>query len=490
MKTKPTFQWKYTAAGIAALTLLLSGCGQAVQNTASNNAATQVDANQDPNAATDIDTGGTKVNVVSAAGDVEVVPIEVMTPDSSAPARANNFVKAADMLNAQLEKENSKQRVKVNAIVKPLADEDFKQNFIFASKSGNASDIYATTFSNIGWMADGDYLLNLNGIEKEPVFQNQIQGYWDAVTWNKNIWGVIQDTEARPVYYWKPALKKLGWTDEQIVSLPDKVEKGEFTIDDMDKIAKDAVDKKIVQNGFVPTIGQSDLALLFYSHGVEMYDKDKAEYVLDKAHMTDTLKWLKGLLDNKVLTTSALGAPKDDNLKAMINGETMFMTAGVWDEAKWRTRGMEKTQGNVSTDYIMQNVGVMLMPPTEKGGKPVTVSGPWTYVVSKQTKSPELAKRLLTYVSAPELQKEHDKQSSHLPFTKEGLEMIKDDPWLSANSYLINYSKFIPNDPDQPKFGKIYTDAIKNIAGGKSPEETLSLMEEQMKLNLDKFTVK
>ncbi|SFJ40541.1 inositol-phosphate transport system substrate-binding protein [Paenibacillus sp. UNC496MF] len=488
MNIQPALHWKRAAAA-AAVTLLLSGCGQAVQNTAADNAR-QAESTQDPNAASDIDTGGTKVNVVSAADDAEVVPIEVMTPDSSAPARANNFVKAADMLNAQLEKENAKQRVKVNAVVKPLADDDFKQNFIFASKSGNAADIYATTFSNIGWMADGDYLLNLDGIEKEAVFRNQIPGYWDAVTWDKHIWGVIQDTEARPVYYWKPALKKLGWTDEQIAALPDKAEKGEITIADMDKIAKDAVDRKIVRNGFVPTTGQSDLALLYYSHGVEMYDKDKAEYVLDKAHMTDTLKWIKGLLDAKVLPAAALSAPKDDNLKAMINGETMFMVAGVWDEAKWRTRGMEKTQGNVSTDFIMQNIGVMLMPPAEKGGKPVTVSGPWTYVVSKQTKHPELAKRLLTYVSAPELQKEHDEQSSHLPFTKEGQALIKDDAWLSANSYLINYSRFIPNDPDQPKFAKIYTDAIKNIATGKSPEETVKWMEQQMKLNLDKFTVK
>jgi inositol-phosphate transport system substrate-binding protein len=299
--------WKYTAAIIAVLTLLLSGCGQAVQETANN--TKQVESGQNPNTASDIDTGGTKENIVQTTGDVEIVPIEVMTPDSSAPARANNFIKAADMLNAQLEKENAKQRVKVNAVVKPLADEDFKQNFIFASKSGNASDIYATTFSNIGWMADGDYLLNLDGIEKEDVFKNQIAGYWDAVTWDKSVWGVIQDTEARPVYFWKPALKKLGWTDEQIAELPGKVEKGEFTMGDMDKIAKDAVDQKIVQNGFVPTTGQSDLALLFYSHNVEMYDKEKAEYVLDKAHMTDTLQWIKQLLDSKVLPAAALAAP-------------------------------------------------------------------------------------------------------------------------------------------------------------------------------------
>ncbi|UVI29336.1 ABC transporter substrate-binding protein [Paenibacillus spongiae] len=469
-----------------ALTIVLSGCAK---TESTNTPASQVSKTENPNSAADMDKGGVKKNVVdtSGNGNIETINIKVMTPDVSAPARANNFIEAANSLNEKLEKENSKQRVQVEAIVKSVKDDEFKQQFIFASKSDNANDIYATGYSNIGWMANGDYLLPLTGIEKEPVFQNQMPGYWDAVSWNKQVWGVIQDTEARPIFFNKNVLKKLGWTDQQIADLPKKSENGEFTLADMTDLAKKAVDSKVVNSGLMLTAGGKDLPVIFFNHGTEVYDASQGKYVLDKSHLKTTFEYLNNAVSQGMLSKGFVSESKDDMLKTLINDEGLFLQAGVWDEAKWRTRGMHKVTGNVTSEYVMNNIGAMVMPVANKDQKPVTVSNPWVYVVSKDTKYPDLVKRLLVEVSAPKLQAEHGLQSSHIPFTKEGqqYETVKKDPWLNYVSYLTQYSKFMPNDPNEPKFEKIMKDATQNVVSGSmTTDEAVDWMGKQMKIDL------
>ncbi|MEF3309943.1 extracellular solute-binding protein [Paenibacillus sp. GYB004] len=420
-------------------------------------------------------------------GGVEIVTIEVMTRDASAPTRVTNFVEAAESLNKKLEEEGSKQRVKVEQIVKSMGEEEFDQHFIFASKSGNTADIYATGYSKVGWMADGDYLLPLEGIDQQKVFENLMPGYWDAVKWDNRIWGVIQDTEARPIFFNKNVLKKLGWTDDQIKSLPQKAENGEFTLAEMAELAQKAVDQKATGGGLLLTAGGKDLPIIFLNHGTEVYDAQAGKYVLDKAGLTDTFTFLSKAVNNGTMERSFLSTGKDDMLKAMINDDVLFLQAGIWDEAKWRTRGMHNKLGNVTSEYVMDNIGVMVMPTAKKGMKPVTVSNPWVYVVPKKTKHPELVTRLLVEVSSPKLQAEHGVQTSHIPFTKEGQEYdtVKQNAWLNYVGYLTSYSRFMPNHPDQPKFEKILKDATQNIVNGDmSPEQAVSWMEKQMKLNL------
>ncbi|NOU73550.1 hypothetical protein GC098_19350 [Paenibacillus sp. LMG 31458] len=461
------------------LTVVLSGCAK----TESANKAETAKASTDTKTAAD------------APGNsaIETVNIKVMTPGGSEPTRANNFIEAAKTLNQKLEKENSKQRVQVDAIVKETSGEEFQQMFIFASKSGNANDIYATGYSNIGWMAKGDYILPLSGIEKDPAFQNQMAGYWDAVTWNKKVWGTIQDTEARPIFFNKNVLKKMGWTDQQVADLPKKAESGEFTLADMTALAKKAVDSKLATSGLFMTGGGKDLPIIFLNYGTEVYDATQGKYVLDKAHLKTTFEYLKNGVSQGFLSKTFFADSKDDYLKSLINDEALFVQAGIWDEPKYLTRGMHKVTGNVTTEYVMNNIGAMVMPPVTKGQKPVTISNPWVYVVSKATKYPDLVKRLLVEVTAPKLQAEHAVSTAHLPFTKEGqqYETVKKDAWLNYVGYLTQYSRFMPNDPNEPKFEKIIKDATQSaVSGTMTPDQAVDWMGKQMKIDLGEIIEK
>jgi inositol-phosphate transport system substrate-binding protein len=402
----------------------------------------------------------------------------------------DNLVKAADKLNLELEKENSKYRLKVTPVLKTVGDE-LNQYIIFASKSGKGPDIMEIGYTNIGWLAEGNYIMQLDGIEKEAVFKNQMPGYWDAVTWDKHIWGVIQDTEARPVFFFKPHLKKLGWTDEQISALPKKVENGEFTMQDMMDIAKQAVDQKLVKHGFLHNTGPRDVASLYVNNGVQMYDEDKKQYVFDKASVIETLKSVKEMVDANLLPSSMMTYSEEDRLKELVNGNALFVGGGIWEEERFKRNGYHEELGNVNSEWIKENLGIMLLPPTQKGGKPITMSNPYTYVASKKTKHPDLVKRLLVEVSAPEFQKAHAVPSSHIPFTKEGQELAKDSEWLTTVSYMTNYSRFVPNHPDEPKYEKIRAEAVKNVETGEmTPERAADWMEQQMKLDLGSIVVK
>ena len=52
--------------------------------------------------------------------------------------------------------------------------------------------------------------------------------------------GAPKDIEHRPVYYNKDMLRELGWSDEEIDSLSEQVKNGEFTLEDMTKLAEEA----------------------------------------------------------------------------------------------------------------------------------------------------------------------------------------------------------------------------------------------------------
>lgn len=433
------------------------------------------------------ETTNVKDNAQKDQDGNELITIEVFTNDSSAPTRVTNFDAAAKKLNEELESEGADYRVEIEAIVKPMGGEEADQNFIFAAQSGNSADIYTTSYGDIGWMADGDYILPVDELKEEEVFKNQMEGYWDPVTWKGTTFGVIQDTEARVVYFNKQVLRKMGWSEEEINQLPEQALSGEFTIDDMTELAAEAKNQGFVKNGYEFDGGSNDNPMNFYNFGSELYDWGKNTFILDKEKMTDTFEWLKENVNKGVIPTENMNVDKSEKLARMLNEETLFAQGGIWDEAKFRNQGWHKELGNVTTDWTKENVGVMNLPVVEKGNKPVTVSNPWVYVISKNTEHPDIAKHLLAYVSSPEIQAIHAVETSHIPFTKEGQEseQVLANEWINSVKHFTNYSRFNGNHPDQSKYDKILKDATNYVMTGEmSPQEAVAYMEQQMELNL------
>jgi inositol-phosphate transport system substrate-binding protein len=227
------------------------------------------------------------------------------------------------------------------------------------------------------------------------------------------------------------------------------------------------------------------------ANGTQFFDNDKQKYVADTPKLLETFKWLSQMSKEKLIPKEFISAKKDDILKAFVNGETLMLNAGIWDEAKWRTRGFHKELGNVTEQWVADNIEVILFPVSAKGMTPSTGSNPWVYVVPKAAKNVDMIKQLLEHVSAPKLQAEHAVQSSHIPFTSEGQVEVKANSWLNKVGYLINYSKFMPNHPDEPKFENILIDATKNVENASmTPEQAVDWMQKQMKLDIGDIIVR
>src|SRR5690554_5358381 len=114
---------------------------------------------------------------------------------------------------------------------------------MLAHKTGAGADIRTISHSDLAMMAEGGYILELQQYIEDSEWGKYVEdiypNLWNASKWKSKIYGVPQDTEARTVFFRKDILRKLGWSEEDISALPEKIENGEFTLDDMTILAKE-----------------------------------------------------------------------------------------------------------------------------------------------------------------------------------------------------------------------------------------------------------
>ncbi|RLC57485.1 MAG: hypothetical protein DRI80_14955, partial [Chloroflexota bacterium] len=164
--------------------------------------------------------------------------------------RCENLLKAVGAANAALAEKGDDRRIELEIIQDDADWGDYKTEFELASEAGEAPDIICSGHEHIGDWATAGYLTDITDmIGDYPEFDDVIDSLWESTKLNDRIWGVPQDAEARPMYYSKILLKELGWSDEEIENLDDRVYAGEFTWQDMFDVAQEAVEKGIVQEG-------------------------------------------------------------------------------------------------------------------------------------------------------------------------------------------------------------------------------------------------
>ncbi|AIE61659.1 sugar ABC transporter substrate-binding protein [Bacillus methanolicus] len=440
---------------------------------------------------------GCKQNSQSAGSESnnnsKVVTIEAQTaaPETT---RVENLEKAAEKLNEELKKQGKDIRVKVKTKVFEGSWEEYAKQFMLAFKAKKEPDIYATGHENIGWLSDGNYILPLDDLKKSKEYSHVFPILWDSVTYKDHIWGALQDTEARPVFYNKDILKKLGWSEKQINDLPEKVKNGEFTLDDMTKLAEEAKTKGLTQYGIIhrPVDGP-DFHVMVYDFGGKLYDPKENKIVLDKKAVKKQLDYYYEIAQKKLIPDNLTQMEWSNIHKAVVNGKTLFYYGGIWNVFNWSQDNFHEKLGKVDEKWVNEHLGMMLIPAAEKGGKPLTLSHPFVYTVSSQTEHPKLVKRLLELVADPALQVEHDVKTFHLPVTKSAADHLnfKAHATLANVTYMTEYTTFLPNHEGFPTYSKAVFNAIQAVElGKKTPEKALNDLEVQLKSDLgDKLKI-
>jgi len=360
---------------------------------------------------------------------------------------------------------------------------DYEKKIYLAFEAGELWDIIAVGHEWIPVLADKGIIIPLDDYVKKYwdfAFSDIPETLWEAVKYKGHIWAIPQDTEARPVYIWIPALKALGWSDEEIKALPEKVKKGEFTLDDMLELAKKAVEKGVVKYGILhrPTPG-AELWQIILAYGGKLWDPDKNKMVLVKSATLKALQWFKKAVDMGVLPADMTTWQWRAIHRAVVSGEAMFWFGGTWHWAEWQRVKYHPELGAVPEEYLWENFIFTLVPSGEKGGKPVTISHPFVYVITSQAEDPDLAALVLAMVTQPEFDVAHAVGSAHIPVKKSSLEhpAMKQAKFLSSVAYMLDYTSFEPMHPLWGKYKELLYKAIQAVELGKmTPEEALKFI--------------
>lgn len=404
--------------------------------------------------------------------------------------RVSNLQEAAEELNKILEEKGENKKIQVNVSHVSSGYDEYNQKFILAHKSNKGADIRVISHSDVPMMAEGGYILALddyiNNSEWSEYIKDIYPNLWDSTKWQSKTYGVPQDTEARPLYFRKDILRKLGWSEDKISALPDEIKEGKFTLKDMTELAKEAVDKGVAKAGIYhrPNNGAFFVSMI-YDFGGKLYDDNSGKLVFDKQAIKDALDYFYEISQvAKVVPTGMTSMEWRQIHQDWVEGNVLFWYGGTWHWAEYQEVEYHRELGKLSEDYMFENIGYALIPAAKEGDSPITLSQPYVYVINSNTKHPDLAFALVALASQPEYNAKHAVGSGHLVISPSAAQdpVYKENKFLSDVQYMLNYTTIQPNHPEFGKLTSAFFKAIQAIEIGEyDAEQALNWMENQVK---------
>ena len=412
--------------------------------------------------------GGSAMLIAPALA--ETIKLELWSrQDPSGPLRPGNVVKAADLLNKELEGEGSDKRVEVVVRESPAKgfDDDALQ-LLKVFGIGEGPDMFIAAHEWICAFQKDGFALKLDDyIAKYPQYFGTIfPSLWESGKCADGTYAVPQDAEARMFFYNKKLLREAGYDDAFIEALPDRALKGDITMDELIDIAKQVVDKTEAQYGILhrPTKGP-DYIMVFNSYGSSFVDAE-GNLLLERDKLVKAFGWFERGVKEGVIAANNTAMEFDAIRKEFYGGNAAFWMYGIWDlgTVAFPTFGIPKEEEAFFKDW-----GWMAAPPPEKGGSPGSLTHPIVYVVAADAADPELAVRLLGLASSPELNTDHAVTTTHIGIRPEQLEDPRyQEAWtLARATEFLEFTKYLPNNPQFGDLNGIIYAAIQGVESGR-----------------------
>jgi inositol-phosphate transport system substrate-binding protein len=364
---------------------------------------------------------------------------------------------------------------------------EYKNEFVLASEAGEAPDIILSGHEDIGAWAPAGFIIPLEElIAQHAEFEDIVPSLWESHTYDGTVYGVPQDAEARPYFFSKLLLADLGWSEEEIATLPERVAAGEFTYEDMIATAEQAIEEGVVEagNGIWHRTGNGpDWLTYYFGMNGEILDED-GMLVFDREAVQKVYELMASLPGRGVTRADMIGLDGDTVASNIAGAENvLFFQGGTWNWANWSINYVADRGGN---DYLLENVGLMLFPAMENG-QGITLTHPLTYMISSSSENPEVAMALIAAVTTPEANNRHAIDSFHLGILNAQIESEEyiNNPAISQAHYMLDYTTAIPNHPGWTAWSNAYWLGIQAAHKGEAtPAEAVELAVAQLEAEL------
>jgi inositol-phosphate transport system substrate-binding protein len=402
--------------------------------------------------------------------------------------RVENLVLAAEQLNQEYERQGRATRVRVETSLFSGNWDEYLRNLILAFQSGRAPDIWVTRHAELGWMARDGFILSLEEeIRAHPaVYDAVFDNLWDPVTYAGERWAVPLDVELRVLYYRKDVLRALGWTEQEILELPNQVQQGNFTLDDLTTIASEAVSRGLVSSGILhrPNDGP-EFPMLLTGFGARIEDPVSGRLVVDREPTLQMLEWLHVAARTGAINPATTQMDWSAIHSQFINGRALFLIGAAHHWLEWQQNSYHEQMGNVDQAYLSDHVGFMLFPAAHPGAAPFTLAHPLTYVINSKSTHADVLMDLVRAATDPDLQVRHSLSSGHLVALGSAVTMPEylAVDFLQAVAPMMAHSQAMPNHPDFMKYRRAVFKVVQGVETGLlDPEQALTLLEQQLRI--------
>ncbi|MFQ5406889.1 MAG: extracellular solute-binding protein [Anaerolineales bacterium] len=480
-------------SGLILLTLIVSACApQTIEVEVTREVVEEVEVTREVQVVEEVQVEVTReVQVeVPVGGELITLTARCKASPPYENGRCDNLIAAVGAANQTLAEQGDNRRIEVVTIQDDADWGDYKTEFELASEAGEAPDIIVSGHEHIGDWATAGYLVDVTDMLGDyPEFDDVIDSLWTSTELGGRRYGVPQDAEARPMYYSKPLLSELGWSDEDIESLDERIAAGEYTFQDMLDTAAEAVAAGIVEPGegwwHRPSNGPDFLYYYFGAGGEVKTDGDALQFDRDAAFIVYDMLYDAAQVRD-IIRPNKLDGDWDFHKEYTSSFQNvLFVFEGTWRWASWHTNYLQDVGGEA---YLFENVGFAPIPANERGtGAPITLTHPLGYMVSSGSENPDLALLLISKATVKELNTTYAIDSGHLGVLKSQSDYspYKSAEFLSATLPLLDYTTFLPNSPFWSAWSEAYYLGIQAVESGDlTPEEAVNVVVDQLQNEL------
>jgi inositol-phosphate transport system substrate-binding protein len=374
---------------------------------------------------------------------------------------------------------------------------DYKKKVALAADSGEAPDIVLSGHEDVPVWANAGYIIEFEECrQSHPEFDDVIESLWDSVTWQGKIWGVPQDTEARPMFYNKTKLAELGWSQEEIASLPERIMNGEFTLDDMIATAKQAVDAGVVEpgHGYLHRWGKGGDFLQYYNaYGGKLYDAEQDKLIISPGALEQWYAFQRRVVEEGITPENYIGTDSAIWHETVSSGAALFWNGGIWQWADWAANYVADQGGQ---DYLFEFVGYALQPSGIEGQPGSTLSHPLVYMITTPeasgSENQAAACALLAKTTTAEINTLHAVESTHLGVVnaQADYETYASDRLLSETLYMLDHNFYQPNHVMYgPYFDILWDYMVRAENGELSPADAAAQAVQQLQSEIGDFLI-